>query len=196
MQTHKIIRQACTWQDAAPVSLFKLLFEDNMISVALQWPDFKLKKSSQINRESSWKLLPGEVRSFWLFTVHVSIMKISQHLQLTVVVETYSMPWWQENALDLFCDVRDESEDDPLWAISEISLNFIGNCQKNYTMSPYACIDEKFIAFRRTCRFTVYMPNKPDTFAIKLEYLVDATNGYLYNAYIIYILWKILTELV
>lgn len=80
---------------------------------------------------------------------------------------------------------REERKKEDITApISQIFSKFVANCQKNYLISEYACIDEMLVGFRGRCKFRMYLPNKPRKYGIKIMALVDAKTHYLYNMYI------------
>lgn len=81
-------------------------------------------------------------------------------------------------------DRQDRAKDDPAAAISNILQNFIDNSQQCYSIGETACVDEMLIAFRGSCRFRMYMPNKPAKYGIKIMAVTDARTHFLYNAYI------------
>lgn len=80
----------------------------------------------------------------------------------------------------------DRLKNDKLAAISELFQLFVNNCQSNYTLGTYVCIDEMLIGYRGRCSFIIYMPQKPDKYGLKLLLLVDAATFYVYNMYIYY----------
>ena len=63
---------------------------------------------------------------------------------------------------------------DKLAPIREIFEIFVNNCQKSYSISEYATVDEMLAAFRGRCSFRQYIPSKPDKYGIKIFALVDA----------------------
>lgn len=75
-------------------------------------------------------------------------------------------------------------ETDPSAAISWVFHKFVENCQKNYSIGEYACIDEMLVGFRGRCRFRMYIPSKPRKYGIKLVVLCDAKTHYFWNGYI------------
>ena len=53
---------------------------------------------------------------------------------------------------------------DPAAAITDIFNRFVENCQEDYSLSEYACIDEMLLPFHVRCIFRVYMLNKPNKY--------------------------------
>ncbi|KAE9529157.1 hypothetical protein AGLY_011953 [Aphis glycines] len=57
-------------------------------------------------------------------------------------------------------------------------LRCISNCKKSYSISEYACVDEKLQSFRGRCLFRQYIPNKPAKNGIKIFALYDNITYY------------------
>lgn len=74
-------------------------------------------------------------------------------------------------------------ETDKFALVSEVWNRFISNCNINYTPGPNITIDEQLFPTKTRCRFTQYMPNKPDKFGIKFWMAVDADAKYLINSF-------------
>ncbi|KAJ8880759.1 hypothetical protein PR048_017229 [Dryococelus australis] len=70
---------------------------------------------------------------------------------------------------------------DKLTPIREVFEKFVDNCQKAYTMSKYATIDEQLESFRGRCSFRQYIPNNPAKYGIKIFALVDAHMFYTWD---------------
>lgn len=70
---------------------------------------------------------------------------------------------------------------DRLAPIRSIFEEFVGNCQKCYSLGDNVTIDEKLEAFRGRCGFIQYIPKKPSKYGIKIYALVDARLCYAYN---------------
>lgn len=79
---------------------------------------------------------------------------------------------------------KERQKTDALAAVSEIFDKFVANCQKNYSIGEYACIDEMLVGFRGRCKFRMYIPSKPRKYGIKIQALVDAKTHYMLNAYV------------
>ncbi|CAK9803942.1 PiggyBac transposable element-derived protein 4 [Anthophora quadrimaculata] len=67
--------------------------------------------------------------------------------------------------------------------ISEVWYKFIDNSQNCYKPGPYITIDEQLFPTKARCRFTQYMPNKPDKFGIKFWLASDVHSKYIINGF-------------
>ncbi|XP_065645661.1 piggyBac transposable element-derived protein 4-like [Hydra vulgaris] len=64
--------------------------------------------------------------------------------------------------------------------MSWVLARFVENSQKCY-IPEFLTIDEQLFPTKAQCRFTHYMPNKPDKFGIKFWILADLKNKYCPN---------------
>ncbi|XP_043505326.1 piggyBac transposable element-derived protein 4-like [Polistes fuscatus] len=67
--------------------------------------------------------------------------------------------------------------------ISEVWYKFIDNSQNCYKPGPYITINEQLFPTKARCRFTQYMPNKPDKFGIKFWLAFDVRSKYIINGF-------------
>lgn len=67
--------------------------------------------------------------------------------------------------------------------ISEIWDRFIENSQNCYKPGAYLTVDEQLFPTKTRCRFTQYMPNKPDKFGIKFWLASDVNSKYIINGF-------------
>lgn len=67
---------------------------------------------------------------------------------------------------DEFCLIRD------VWD------RFIRDSQACYSPGQFVTVDEQLVASKTRCRFTQFMPNKPDKFGIKFWILGDVQNRF------------------
>ncbi|KAL9918981.1 uncharacterized protein ACN427_001074 isoform 2-T2 [Glossina fuscipes fuscipes] len=67
--------------------------------------------------------------------------------------------------------------------ISKVWYKFIENSQKCYKPGAYFGIDEQLFPTKARCRFTQYMPKKPDKFGIKFWLASDLSNKYIVNGF-------------
>ena len=74
-------------------------------------------------------------------------------------------------------------QNDKFALISEIWYPFIENSQNCYKPGPYLTVDEQLFSTKARCRFTQYMPNKPDKFGIKFWLAVDVSSKYIVNGF-------------
>ena len=66
--------------------------------------------------------------------------------------------------------------------VSDLWNKFVDNCISSYKPGPNITIDEQLFPTKARCRFTQYMPNKPDKFGIKFWLAVDVDTKYILNA--------------
>ena len=82
-------------------------------------------------------------------------------------------------------DIRGERranlQQDKFALISFVFNRFIENSQKAYRPGVSVTIDEQLFPTKARCRFTQYMPQKPDKFGIKFWILADLDTKYCFN---------------
>jgi hypothetical protein len=69
-------------------------------------------------------------------------------------------------------------ENDKFALFSEIWNLFNENCQRHYTPTENLTVDEQLFPTKARCRFTQFMPNKPDKFGIKIWTLAEVQSKY------------------
>lgn len=74
-------------------------------------------------------------------------------------------------------------QNDKFALISEVWYKFIENSQNCYKPGAYLAIDEQLFPTKARCRFTQYMPNKPDKFGIKFWLASDVSSKYIVNGF-------------
>jgi hypothetical protein len=72
-------------------------------------------------------------------------------------------------------------KDDKFCLISFVLSRFVANSQRSYIPEESLTIDEQLFPTKARCRFTQYMPNKPDKFGIKFWVLADLNTKYCLN---------------
>lgn len=70
---------------------------------------------------------------------------------------------------------------DKFCMISEILNRFVDNSQRCYRPGPFLTVDEQLFPTKTRCRWTQYMPNKPDKFGIKFWVLADVETKYCFS---------------
>lgn len=75
---------------------------------------------------------------------------------------------------------RRNLDNDKFCLISPILDRFVENSQRCFVPGPSLTIDEQLFPTKARCRFTQYMPNKPDKFGIKFWILADLQTKYCY----------------
>lgn len=185
-----------------PEKVWNMLFDDEIISIILQWTNKRLAKLRLKYKNETKSDLRDldviELRSFIGLLLLTSIFK-SNHEDIRSLFAT------DGSGRDIFRCVTNANRfavilsalrfDDPetrlerknrdiLAPISQIFNAFISNCQKVYTIGFCACVDEMLVSFRGRAKFKMYMPKKPCKYGLKVMALTDARSGYLLNAYI------------
>ena len=72
---------------------------------------------------------------------------------------------------------------DKFTLISKVWYAFIENSQNCYKPGANITVDEQLYATKTRCRFTQYMPNKPDKFGIKFWLASDVKSKYILNGF-------------
>ena len=72
---------------------------------------------------------------------------------------------------------------DKLALISTIWHSFVGNCLRHYRPGTNITVDEQLFPTKARCRFTQYMPNKPDKFGIKFWMAADMQTKYMLQSF-------------
>ena len=71
---------------------------------------------------------------------------------------------------------------DKLTLISTVWYTFVGNCLRHYKPGANITLDEQLFPTKARCRFTQYMPNKPEKFGIKFWMAADAQTKYMLHS--------------
>ena len=74
-------------------------------------------------------------------------------------------------------------EDDKFALASEVWNRFIANSIMCYKPGPNITVDEQLFPTKARCRWTQYMPAKPDKFGIKFWLAADVESKYLVNGF-------------
>lgn len=77
---------------------------------------------------------------------------------------------------------RQRLQNDKFTLFSEIWDMFITNCQNHYMPTEDLTVDEQLFPTKCRCRFTQFMPQKPDKYGIKFWILSEVESKYLLNA--------------
>ena len=72
---------------------------------------------------------------------------------------------------------------DKLALISTVWYTFVGNCVRHYKPCANITMDEQLFPTKARCRFTQYMPNKPDKFDIKFWMAADVQIKYVLRSF-------------
>lgn len=188
--------------NANPLSVWNLLFSDNILKHIVQNTNHKLSamrvKYSDNSKHHLRETDIIEMNAFLGLLVYTSVFN-SNHENIDRLFATdgtgreiFRSDMSKKRFAILLASIRFDNPDDreerkkvdPTAAISFIFNSFIHNCQSVYGLGQSVTIDEMLVSFRGRCRFKMYMPNKPAKYGIKIQCLTDARNSYLYNAYI------------
>ena len=72
---------------------------------------------------------------------------------------------------------------DKLALISTVLYTFVGNCLRHYKPGANITVDEQLFPAKAQCRFTQYMPNKPDKFGIQFWMAADVQTKYMLHSF-------------
>ena len=72
---------------------------------------------------------------------------------------------------------------DKLALMSTVWYTFVGNCLRHYKLGANITVDDQLFRTKARCRFTQYMPNKPDKFNIKFWMAADAQTKYMLHRF-------------
>ena len=75
-------------------------------------------------------------------------------------------------------------KNDKFALISTVWDKFIENSQNCYKSGANITIDEQLFLTKARCRFTQYLPNKPDKFGIKFWLASDVQTKYVVNGFL------------
>jgi len=82
---------------------------------------------------------------------------------------------------DMRNTLNERLQDDKFCLMSFVLSRFVSNSQRSYIPEDSLTIDEQLFPTKARCRFTQYMPDKPDKFGIKLWVLADLKTKYCLN---------------
>ena len=72
---------------------------------------------------------------------------------------------------------------DKLALISTVWYTFVENCLRHSKPGANITVDEQLFPIKARCRFTQYMPNKPDKFGIKFWMAIDVNTKYMLHSF-------------
>lgn len=174
-------------------SAFKLFIDDDIL--------LHIKKctESEAHRQlgnKDWKLSLAELDAF-VAILYVRGAIGAKGLDLySLWSEAWGIPFCKETiSRDRFKEIKrflrfDEKttrstrlQTDKFALASDIWNKFIENCKTCYRPGQNITVDEQLFPSKARCRFTQYMPNKPDKFGIKFWLSVDVDTKYLLNGF-------------
>lgn len=78
-------------------------------------------------------------------------------------------------------DRRRNLRHDKFCMISEVLNRFVDNSQRCYRPGPFLTVDEQLYPTKTRCKWTQYMPNKPDKFGIKFWMLAEVETKFCFS---------------
>ncbi|XP_072392169.1 uncharacterized protein [Diabrotica undecimpunctata] len=173
-----------------------------MLNVVVEWSNVKLAsvrvKYKSENRQELKNVDQVEMEEFLGLLIYTSVFK-SNHEDIECLFATdgmgreifRSVMSAKRFAVLLTClrfadpSTREQRKAvNPLAPIQELFESFIQNCQTEFSVYEYVCIDERLVGLRGRSRFRMYIPNKPRKYRLKIMILTNARNNYVYNAYV------------
>ncbi|KAG8228991.1 hypothetical protein J437_LFUL006939 [Ladona fulva] len=185
-----------------PIHFWSLIFDYEMIHLILRWTNVKLQnlrlKYNRSSRPEIQDLDSVELRALLGLLIRSSVFKSNdEDINSNFATDGTGREIFglvtsgQRFAVLLLCLRFDNHEDrmaryetDPVAPISDLFNCFIKYSQRCYSLGTTTCIDEMLIAFMGRCCFKMYIPSKPAKYGLKMMCLTDASNSYLYNAYL------------
>ena len=198
---HNVCKEACgptsyakrNIEDEYVSSTWRLLISERMLR------HIKLCTEEEAHRQlgtDDWNTSLQEIDAF-IGILYARGIYCAKGLELDSLWSTvWSPPFFRETmARDRFREIlrflrfdlkTTRSErliNDKFCLISEIWDMFIENSILCYKPGPFITVDEQLFPTKARCRFTQYMPNKPDKFGIKFWIAADADTKYIVNGF-------------
>lgn len=177
--------------DGSPYSAWKLFFTDAMLKEIIKCTECYARSAKNI---PDWTLSLEELEAvFALMYVRgaYGASKLDYDLLWSrewgpaFFTKTMSRNRFRDILSNLRFDMRstrpERLQQDKFALISSTWEKFVENCQSCYKPGMYLTGDEQLLPSKCRCRFTQYMPNKPDKFGIKFWVLADAETKYVCN---------------
>ena len=110
-----------------------------------------------------------------------------EHWGLSFFSSTLSWDEFVEILTFIRFDKKDDKsqrlKNDKFALISSVWDKFIENSQNRYKPGANITIDELLFSTKARCRFTQYLPNKPDKFGVKFWLASDVQIKYVVNGF-------------
>ena len=176
----------------SPVAAFQVIFDEHMLKHIQQCTNDEAEK---VLGNKEWKLSICELKAF-IALLYVRGAYGGKNFPLYnfwnrewgVAFFQQTMPRSRCREIMRFLrfDVRSTRsarlQTDKFALISDIWNRFVDNSISCYKPGDNITIDEQLFPTKSRCRFTQYMPNKPDKFGIKFWLAVDVESKYILNA--------------
>jgi len=172
-----------------PVDAFRLLIDEGMLR--------HIKRCTveyAQTKESTWEMADAELDIF-LGLLHLRGVMNAKNFPLDLLwSDQYgcqafrqTMPRNRFRQIKSFIrfDCRstrsERIKEDKFCMMSWVLSRFVENCQKAFIPDVSLTVDEQLFPTKARCRFTQYMPNKPDKFGIKFWILAELSSKYCLN---------------
>lgn len=184
---------ACHRVDDSVISAFRLLFDESMLRI--------IKKHTESNaqnetKNSSWTVSLEELEAM-IAIMYARGVFCAKGVSLN---ELWSRSWGPNFIRDKMTRDRfrelirflrfDEKSSraqripaDKFALISEIWNKFVENCLRCYRPCENITVDEQLLPSKARCKFTQFMPNKPDKYGLKFWIAADVESKYICNAF-------------
>ena len=174
---------------ATPLDALRLLVDDGMLR--------HIKTCTQTFAQLSqpnWKITDSELDAF-IGLLYLRGAKDSNNFPLKMLwSEEYGCnAFGKTMARNRFCEIKkyirfdlrstrsERIKEDKFCMMSFVLNRFAETSQKSFAPAESLTVDEQLFPTKSRCRFTQYMPNKPDKFGIKFWILADLETKYCLN---------------
>ena len=176
----------------SPVGAFQVLFDNHMLKHIQQCTNVEARR---VLGNEEWEVSLCELKAF-IALLYVRGAYGGKNFPLynfwnkewgvSFFQQTMSRNRCREIMRFLRFDLRSTRsaclQTDKFALISDIWNRFVDNSISCYKPGENITIDEQLFPTKSCCRFTQYMPNKPDKFGIKFWLAVDVESKYILNA--------------
>ncbi|XP_054718548.1 piggyBac transposable element-derived protein 4-like [Uloborus diversus] len=198
---HNVCKEACgptsyakrNIDDEFASSSWRLIINESMLR------HIKMCTEEEAHRQlgnNDWTLKLEEIDAF-IAILYARGLYCAKGLELDSLWSTiWGPPFFRETmARDRFRDIlrflrfdqkttrSERLKTDKFCLISKIWYMFTENSINCYKPGPYITVDEQLFPTKARCKFTQYMPNKPDKFGIKFWIAADADTKYIVNGF-------------
>ncbi|KAG7161264.1 PiggyBac transposable element-derived protein 4-like 4 [Homarus americanus] len=181
-----------------PERCFRLLFEDHIIEEIVEWTNKKIAvQAAKFARQTATHSTtePAEVRALLGILIFSGCQRdghllTSEMWSPSTGAAVYRVAMSQGRFEFLLNCLRFDDPDtrevrqeaDKLAPLRKVWDIFIGNCGRMYMPSENITVDEQLLAFRGSCPFRMYIPNKPAKYGLKIFLANDNKSKYLLSA--------------
>lgn len=179
----------CCQSVKSPLDAFRLLIDDGMLR---QIKNYTIEFAR--NSNPNWDMSDAELDAF-IGLLYLRGVRNANGFPLNDLwSKRYGLPIFRDTmARDRFREIkkylrfdvkstrRTRLQSDKFCLASFVVQRFVENSQKCYVPEESLTIDEQLFPTKARCRFTQYMPNKPDKFGIKFWILAELKSKYCLN---------------